>query len=107
MHGAKLTRELALVPGWDSFWAVCKAKKGYAGVVTYVRRALTPFAADSRALGEAELDDEGRLVVTDHGEFVLFNVYAPNSGNEGVRFEYKLKFLAAMEKKSNCTLLPD
>lgn len=30
-----------------------------------------------------ELDKEGRCVVTDHGDFVLFNVYFPNAGDTG------------------------
>lgn len=41
-----------------------------------------------------EMDAEGRCVITDHGEFVLFNVYAPaiaNAERAEERFAFKLK----------------
>jgi AP endonuclease 2 len=44
-------------------------------------------AAEVRAL-----DSEGRCVVTDHGAFVLFNVYCPNTGGSDDRFAFKLSF---------------
>lgn len=40
-------------------------------------------------------DAEGRAVVTDHGEFVLFNVYGPaitNAETADERFAFKLRF---------------
>ncbi len=42
-----------------------------------------------------ELDGEGRVVVTDHGAFVLFNVYGPALTSEEAleeRLAFKLKF---------------
>ena len=38
-----------------------------------------------------DLDSEGRCVLTDHGAFLLFNVYVPNAGEE--RNEFKLRYL--------------
>jgi exonuclease III len=38
------------------------------------------------------LDGEGRCVCTDHGAFVVFNVYVPNAGN-GSRLPYKQRWL--------------
>ena len=39
------------------------------------------------------LDAEGRCVVTDHGAFVLFNVYGPAiAGDDKERFAFKLAF---------------
>jgi len=32
-----------------------------------------------------EIDQEGRVVVTDHGGFVLFNVYGPNVNSKGLK----------------------
>ena len=43
-----------------------------------------------------ELDAEGRCVITDHGEFVLFNLYLPAISSEEAskdRFPYKMRFL--------------
>lgn len=42
-----------------------------------------------------ELDSEGRVVITDHGAFVLFNIYGPALSSEEnfeQRLEFKLKF---------------
>ena len=85
-------------------------RSGYSGVTTYVRERATSvdgpgvakaaprvISCRSRPFGDPELDDEGRLVVTDHGRFLLFNVYVPNSGGDGrPRLDFKLKFLRAL-----------
>ncbi|KAK9827629.1 hypothetical protein WJX81_000675 [Elliptochloris bilobata] len=56
---------------------------------------------DRFSLAELEaLDSEGRCVVTDHGAFVLFNVYGPaitNADTADERFAFKLRFFEALE----------
>lgn len=45
-----------------------------------------------------QLDREGRCLVTDHGSFVLFNLYGPNVGpDDEERYEFKLKFYQALQ----------
>ncbi len=85
----------ANVEGYESFWACCvdPKKKGFNGVVTYVKKGMV-VTANSRPLGSADLDDQGRCVMTDHGSFVLFNVYVP--ANSGQPLSYKMKFLNAL-----------
>ncbi len=44
-----------------------------------------------------ELEQEGRCLVTDHGAFVLFNVYGPavcvsDADESRARFQFKLEF---------------
>jgi len=51
MSRADLDRELALVPGWDSFFCCCRARSGYSGVVTFCRTALAPTAAEEGFTG--------------------------------------------------------
>lgn len=63
------------------------------GVVTFVKKGLT-VKANSRPLDSPDLDDQGRCVMTDHGSFVLFNVYVPAGG--GQPLSYKMKFLNAL-----------
>lgn len=79
-----------------------------AGVVTYVREELSPLNAKANWLGDFDdplLEDfcnEGRLVETDHGSFILINVYAPNAGEleQGrPRLGFKLSFLNALKRK--------
>ena len=87
----------ATVEGYESFWSCCvdPTKKGLNGVVTYVKKGLV-VRANSRPLGSADLDDQGRCVMTDHGSFVLFNVYVPASS--GQPLGYKMKFLHALRR---------
>ena len=44
----------------------------------------------------------GRVVLTDHGAFILINVYVPNAGPspERPRAAYKYKFLEALKIKA-------
>lgn len=89
---AELTESCAVLPGWESFFDFCTHKTGYSGVATFCRDYLTPRAAwrgvtggDTASLElapftdeeRAALDAEGRCIATDHGAFVLFNVYIP------------------------------
>jgi exodeoxyribonuclease-3 len=60
---------------------------GYSGVATYVRKGLTR-SVHTNVFGNPEYDGEGRVIQSDHGSFVLFNVYFPNSR----RIEYKMGF---------------
>jgi exonuclease III len=48
-----------------------------------------------------EVDSEGRCVVTDHGEFVLFNVYVPalTDSENVVRLEFKETFARALQMR--------
>lgn len=99
---AKLSKALACVPGYESFWAISQERQGYSGVTTYASTAYSPTDAQADCLGCApgsDLDREGRVVVTDHGHFVLFNVYVPNAGESLARprLPFKLRFLEALK----------
>jgi exonuclease III len=57
------------IEGYESFWSCCvdQKKKGLNGVVTYVKKGVVPvYRANARPLGSADLDDQGRCVMTDH-----------------------------------------
>lgn len=99
----KLTKELCCVDGYQSFWAHSREKKGYSGVTTYASDAYAPLScqADCLGSGEEDIDREGRVLITDHGAFVLVNVYVPNAGDrpDRPRLHYKLRFLAALRRK--------
>ncbi|GFR44092.1 hypothetical protein Agub_g5254, partial [Astrephomene gubernaculifera] len=105
LPAAKMTRELTCVEGFQSFWATSKGKTGYSGVTTWCRTPIAaPYDAAADCLGgeeQPELDNEGRLVLTDHGSFVLLNVYVPNAGDrpDRPRLPYKLAFLRALRNK--------
>ncbi|CAM9158376.1 unnamed protein product [Ectocarpus sp. 4 AP-2014] len=123
--------ELARAQGYHGFFNHCKLprKVSYSGVATFVRSesglktlASTTSLGDSAFFGSpgsfvgerrlspdrlAALDSEGRVLVTDHGHFVLFNVYAPcissSSDDEKEKTEdrraFKRDFLATLEAR--------
>lgn len=104
----KLEKWMACVPGYESFWAFCLVKKGYSGVVTYVKEEFSPLDAKADYLGDLERDAdidlcrEGRLIETDHGSFILINVYVPNTGQSTEwhpRLYFKLHFLKALKHR--------
>ena len=70
---------------------------GLAGVATFVKKGLTLRASSTTLDDGADLDQEGRCIMTDHGKFVIFNVYVPNGGG-GVRMPRKQAFLAALDR---------
>ena len=87
------------IPGYESFWCPNNSpdasKRGFNGVCTYAKVGLVQ-SADCRPLGSDEFDDQGRCIMTDHGSFVLFNVYVPAGG--GNPLSYKMKFLNAFRR---------
>ncbi|MDD1763860.1 MAG: exodeoxyribonuclease III [Methanobacteriaceae archaeon] len=64
-------------------------RKGYSGVATYTR--IKPEKVD-HGLGIDKFDQEGRTLITDFGDFVLFNIYFPNGKMSEERLRYKLDF---------------
>jgi exonuclease III len=74
-----------------------KGLKGYAGVTTFARTGLTQ-GANARVF-DTELDREGRCLMTDHGRFVIFNIYAPTNGVLYSRLPFKLRFLTKLRER--------
>jgi exodeoxyribonuclease-3 len=77
--------------GYQSYWAVA-SRGGYSGVATYCRQ---PVATWHAGLDIPRLDAEGRVLMTDLGDFELYNVYFPNGKRGPERLAYKLDFYAA------------
>ncbi len=88
--------------GYDSFWACpskscvgdapSKQRAGLNGIATFARCGTTRLT-NTAPLGDPSLDSEGRCLFTDHGDFVLFNVYVPHSGPGNKRFPFKMRFV--------------
>jgi len=92
------------VEGYESFWAcndgAGNQRQGLNGVCTFVRKDLMVERACNTPLECEELDAEGRCLLTDHGSFVLFNVYVPNSQG-GPRLPFKMRWLRALRAAMN------
>ena len=65
------------------------ARKGRDGVALFSK--IPPLAVRS-SLEIAGLEDEGRAIVADFGQFMLYNVYFPNGKASAERLAYKLQF---------------
>jgi len=72
-----------------SFWSSAE-KKGYSGVATFYNDKPKSI---ERGWGEHKYDSEGRLVISDHGDFLLYNIYFPNGGSGEPRHLFKQQFL--------------
>lgn len=88
-HPDQLSVDLMRPDGRYSYWSSA-SRKGYSGVVTYAKDELSKV---TYGVGIRKFDSEGRFVVSDHGEFVLYNVYFPNGGSGDERHQFKQEFL--------------
>lgn len=86
-------------------------KKGYSGVCTISKKA--PIAV-TKDIGIPEHDNEGRVLTTEFEDFVLVNVYVPNSGEGLKRLDYRAgwdedfsKFLFELRQRKNVIVTGD
>lgn len=87
----QLSDALRSPKGYKTYWSSATTRKGYSGTSTWCRQEPLKVA---NGMGIQKYDSEGRLVVTDHGDFVLFNIYFPNGAAREERHNYKQEFLA-------------
>lgn len=89
--------------GFENYWTVSKAKKGYAGtgLVTKIKPINVTYG-----LNDNKYDDEGRVIVAEYDKFYLVTLYVPNSGEELKRLSYRMifeddlrEFLIQLKKK--------
>ncbi len=85
---------------YHSYWSPV-AKQGYGGVATLCRE---PATGRRSGLGTPGFDDEGRVLVTNHGDITLYNVYFPNGKASPNRLAYKLAFYAAFLERVDADL---
>jgi exodeoxyribonuclease-3 len=69
-------------------------RRGYSGVALYTRNPANRVILGG--LGEPGFDREGRLIIADYGDFVLYNGYFPNGGHDLSRVPFKLEFSEAV-----------
>ncbi len=81
--------EMINFDNYKSAWSYSTVKKGYSGVVSYSK---TDHEIVKNGIGISRFDDEGRILESDFGEFVLFNVYFPNGQMSEERLQYKYDF---------------
>ncbi len=87
----QLPPELREVEGYHAYFSAPE-RRGYSGVALYSR----PEPASVKGgFGIPRFDSEGRTLIADYGDFVLFNVYFPNGKQSRERLRYKMEFYDA------------
>jgi len=91
----QLSEALLKPAGYEAYWASSTIKKGYSGVAVFSK---TKPKKVTTGLGIKKFDLEGRTLMLDYGNFVLFNIYYPNGGEGNKRVSFKLEFYDAFLK---------
>ena len=87
----QLPAGLREVHGYSAYFSSAE-KKGYSGVALYTKTVPEKV---SHGFGHEIFDKEGRILIADYGEFVLFNIYYPNGKSSSERLKYKMEFYDA------------
>ncbi len=95
-HPEQLNDKILKPNGYQSFWSAAE-KKGYSGVAIYTKKKPKSVI---EGLGIKEFDSEGRTLIADYDDFILFNIYYPNGGAGNQRVPFKMRFYEAFLKKA-------
>ena len=84
----QLPDTLQNIDGYFSYWHSAE-KLGYSGVATFSKKE--PLHVQY-GLGIDKYDKEGRVLITEFDNFLLYNIYFPNGQKDEIRLQYKLDF---------------
>jgi exodeoxyribonuclease-3 len=87
-HLEQLDKDLREPYGYRTYWNYPE-RKGYGGVATFTK---TEPVAVRYGFEGVVLDLEGRVIITEHVDFLVMNVYFPNGKMGDERLKYKLDF---------------
>lgn len=76
------------MPGYHEYWNSAE-KKGYSGTAVWSR--IKPLDV-LYGMGMPEHDGEGRVITLVFDDFILVNVYAPNSQRGLMRLDYRMRW---------------
>lgn len=78
----------------NAYWSSAQ-RRGYSGVATFCRKE--PLTVKT-GIDIPEYEREGRFVITEHPDFLLYNIYFPNGGSGDERHQFKQTFLSDLLK---------
>ena len=81
-----------VLPGYYHFWETGQ-REGYAGVLTLAQKEPLRVLP---GLGNASLDQEGRIITLEYETFFLINAYYPNSQDSPFRRDYRERWDKAL-----------
>jgi len=87
-HEDQLSSSIRHPEGYFSYF--CSAeRKGYSGTALY---SLSEPKNISYGFGVPEFDSEGRIIIAEYDDFLLYNIYFPNGKMSKERLDYKMSF---------------
>jgi len=93
----QLPGELLEIDGYHNYFASAE-KKGYSGVALFTKEKPVDIKC---GFGIEKFDSEGRTLIADFGDFVLYNIYFPNGKASDERLAYKMEFYDAFLEHAN------
>lgn len=84
----QISDALKRIDGYNTYYISAK-KRGYSGVALFTRQK--PLSI-TNGLGIDRFDSEGRILIADYGDFILYNIYFPNGKASAERLKYKMDF---------------
>jgi exodeoxyribonuclease III len=87
-HKEQLKSEILSDHGYFNYWH-SGIKKGYSGVAIFSKKEPLYI---QEGLGIKKYDDEGRVLIAEYENFLLYNIYFPNGQKDDIRLKYKLDF---------------
>ena len=87
-HVDQLSSEILEDHGYKVYWH-SGIRRGYSGVATFCKEE--PLYVQE-GIGIEKYDCEGRVLITEHENFLLYNIYFPNGQKDEIRLKYKLDF---------------
>lgn len=90
----QLDDSLTNIDGYQSYFSEAY-RKGYSGVAIYTKEK--PIEV-KKGIGIDEFDREGRFLIAEYKEFILYNIYYPNGKARAERLKYKMEFYEAFQK---------
>lgn len=90
----QLDESLTKIEGYNSYFSEAY-KKGYSGVAIYTKEK--PIEV-KKGIGIDEFDREGRFLIAEYKNFILYNIYYPNGKARAERLKYKMDFYKAFQK---------
>lgn len=87
-HPEQLDRDLQEPHGYLAYWSYPE-RKGYSGVATFTTEKPLRVQHD---FSVQDFDIEGRVIISEYPQFILFNVYFPNGKKDESRLKYKMDF---------------
>ncbi|MEM0466004.1 MAG: exodeoxyribonuclease III [Candidatus Thermoplasmatota archaeon] len=75
-------------PGYRSYFNPGE-RKGYSGVAVFTKQKPVSI---KKGFGIQKFDSEGRILILEYSNFILFNIYFPNGKKNHERLTYKLDF---------------